>query len=400
MAPKIKISEYTYDLPEDRVAKYPLENRDSSKLLLYNDGSISEDNFYSIADYLPESSLILFNNTKVVPARIIFRKESGAMIEIFCLEPVDPADYSQSFSATSTSRWRAIIGNAKRWRFGELFIKTSEFVLSAKLIEKEANSYIVEFNWTEGRTFSEVIERCGKIPIPPYLKRDSEPLDSERYQTMYAKYRGSVAAPTAGLHFTDEVMKSIEERGISSDYLSLHVGAGTFVPVKSDLISEHKMHSEPFSVTKSLLLNIIENKRKGRKIVAVGTTTTRTLESLYYVGKSLIKSGMKNRPSEVSQWEPYDADEEIDIIESIGAIVGYMDKNRLESLDLKTSIMIVPSFTFRVIDVLITNFHQPQSTLLLLIAAFIGERWRDVYNYALENEFRFLSYGDSSILFR
>lgn len=400
VGPKINISDYTYNLPEDKVAKYPLDKRDLSKLIIYKDSGITQDNFYSIADYLPESSLMLFNNTKVVPARIIFQKESGALIEIFCLEPVSPVDYAQSFSSISSCRWRVIIGNAKRWRSGELFIETPDFKLSVMMVEKEESSYIVEFNWDGTFTFSEIIDKCGKIPIPPYLNRDSELIDNERYQTLYARYRGSVAAPTAGLHFTGDVLEAIEERGIVSDNLCLHVGAGTFVPVKSDSISDHTMHSEPFSITISLLKNILKHIEAGNKIIAVGTTTTRSLESLYYIGKKLLTGNIGEYPQDVSQWEPYSNDNEVDIFEAIKAIIEYMEREKRDTLNLRTSIIIVPSFKFRLTDILITNYHQPKSTLLLLIAAFIGDDWRRVYDYALENDFRFLSYGDSSLLFR
>ena len=397
----IRISDYTYILPDERVAKYPLAERDSSRLLICKNHAITEDKFSSIVDYLPDSSHIIFNNTRVVPARLLFRKDTGALIEIFCLEPVSPADYARSFASLSPCRWRVIIGNAKRWKSGRLSINTSQFILYVELIEKETNSYIVEFSWNNNLTFSEVIDLCGKIPIPPYLNRDTELIDYERYQTLYAKYRGSVAAPTAGLHFTDEVLERLKIKGISMDNICLHVGAGTFIPVKGDNISDHQMHSEPFSVTKEFLKRIIDYKSLGEQIIAVGTTTVRTLESLYYLGLQCNNDiNDEFRLEAVSQWDPYSIKEDIGTIDAISKLLRYMERRNLDTLEVKTSIIIVPSFKFRITDVMVTNFHQPQSTLLLLVAAFIGEDWRKVYEYALQNEFRFLSYGDSSLLIR
>ena len=404
MEPKIKIQEYSYILPDERIAKYPLEKRDSSKLLIYNNGGISQNIFTSLPSYLPEGSLMVFNNTKVVPARLLFRKETGAVIEIFCLEPVDPMDYALSFVSVGCCSWNVVIGNARKWKGGDVYFicddthkEAQNLNLRAELVQKgDNNGSIVKFKWDGNVSFSEVLDICGRIPIPPYLNRDTEELDLERYQTLYARIKGSVAAPTAGLHFTDNVLQQVRDKGIDTCNVCLHVGAGTFVPVKSEYIADHKMHTEPFEVTKEFLLKLRDLK-DGAKVISVGTTSTRTLESLYFIGVQCIENG---EPGAVQQWEPYRKDYNYTLKESVGAIVEYMERNGMEKLVARTGIIIVPSYKFRVVDVLVTNFHQPQSTLLLLISAFIGGDWKSVYNYALDNGFRFLSYGDSSLLFR
>ena len=404
MEPKIKIQEYTYILPDERIAKYPLEKRDASKLLIYNNGEISDERFSNLPSFLPEGSLMVFNNTKVVPARLLFRKETGAVIEIFCLEPVDPKDYALSFASTGSCSWNVVIGNARKWKGGDVYFicddthkEAFSLNLRAELVQKgDNNGSIVKFKWDGNISFSEVLDICGRIPIPPYLNRDTEELDLERYQTLYARIKGSVAAPTAGLHFTDTVLEQVREKGIDTCNVCLHVGAGTFVPVKSEYIADHKMHTEPFEVTKEFLLKLRDLK-EGAKVISVGTTSTRTLESLYFIGVQCIENG---EPGAVQQWEPYKKEYNYTMKESVGAILEYMERNNMEKLVARTGIIIVPSYKFRVVDVLVTNFHQPQSTLLLLISAFIGGNWKSVYNYALENGFRFLSYGDSSLLFR
>ncbi len=405
MEPKIKIIDYSYNLPEERIAKYPLEKRDESKLLIFENSRISEDKFSNLSKVLPHGSLMVFNNTKVVPARLLFRKPSGAMIEIFCLEPVEPNDYALCFSSRSECSWNVVIGNAKRWKSGDVNFFCDEahesaykLNLRAELIYKgDNNGSVVKFKWDSGVAFSEVLDICGRIPIPPYLKRDTEALDIERYQTLYAKIKGSVAAPTAGLHFTEEVLKSVDSVGIKRDTVCLHVGAGTFVPVKSEYISDHKMHTEPFSVTREFL-HKLNNLTDGQKVIAVGTTSTRCLESLYFLGVQCIKNGA---PTAVSQWEPYACTYNYTLKESVSALIEYMERGNMDMLTARTAIIIVPSYKFRVVDVLVTNFHQPQSTLLLLISAFTGgDNWRRIYDYALSNGFRFLSYGDSSVLFR
>ena len=401
MIPEIHIEEYNYPLPDERIAKYPLEKRDSSKLLCYKDGDVSENKFTSLPDLLEEGSMMVFNDTKVVPARLHFQRSTGAHIEIFCLEPVLPEEYVSMFAVTDRCRWKCIVGNVKRWKNDTLNLYNpesdelvAEMALKADLIERQGETSIVEFSWNNSAPFSRVLEICGSVPIPPYLNRDTEAIDLERYQTLYARFRGSVAAPTAGLHFTEDVLESIRKKNISIQSVCLHVGAGTFLPVKSSLVSEHTMHREPFVVTLEFLQNLLD--RKG-KLIAVGTTSVRTLESLYYIGVKCIEGGF---PADVDQWDPYVRDYPYTLQESIEAIVEYLKSNSLKELQLGTRIIIVPGYSFKVVDVLVTNFHQPQSTLLLLISAFVKGDWRKIYDYALGNEFRFLSYGDSSVLFR
>lgn len=403
MIPEIHIEDYNYPLTDDRIAKYPLPERDSSKLLRYIDGQVDHFTFKELPDLLPENSIMVFNDTKVVPARMHFQRETGAHIEIFCLKPIDPAEYNTVFAATSTCRWRCVIGNSKRWKDDVIHLynpDSSEDItrmnLRATLVEKEGETGIVEFRWDDGAPFSNVLELCGTVPIPPYLNRETEEIDSERYQTLYARFRGSVAAPTAGLHFTENVMERIGNRGIDIENVCLHVGAGTFLPVKSSNVADHPMHSEPFVVKKSFLRKLSASDRKGG-VIAVGTTSVRTLESLYYVGVSCIETG---EPSNVEQWCPYTREYSYSLQESLSAIVDYLDKHGMDELKTDTRIIIVPGFKFRVVDTLVTNFHQPESTLILLISAFVGGDWRTIYDYALANDFRFLSYGDSSLLFR
>ena len=400
MIPEIHIEDYNYPLPEERIAKYPLSDRDASKLLVY-DGTPAEMKFRDIAAYLPENSLMVFNDTKVVPARLHFQKPSGAHIEIFCLEPIMPNEYVTMFATTGSCRWKCIVGNAKKWKSDSLHLynplndsNVDAVGLKADLVEKTGSTSVVEFSWTDGSPFSRVLEVCGSIPIPPYLDRETEEVDLERYQTLYARYRGSVAAPTAGLHFTEQVFEDLKNKGIDKNTVCLHVGAGTFLPVKSSLVSEHTMHREPFVVTLDLIEKIIANQGK---LIAVGTTSVRTLESLYYVGVKCIETG---HPGDVGQWEPYSREYSYTFSDALGAIVKYLKDNSLDEIKIGTEIIIVPGFTFRVVDILVTNFHQPQSTLLLLISAFVGGDWKSIYDFALGNGFRFLSYGDSSLLFR
>ncbi len=401
MIPEIKISDYHYDLPDERIAKYPLPERDSSKLLRYRDGIVDEFVFRDIPALLPEGSLMIFNDTKVVPARLHFQRESGAHIEIFCLEPVDPTEYNIAFASCSRCVWKCVIGNSKRWKGDSLRLynpagdpSVATLNLRAKLIDKDGRTGDVEFEWDGGLPFSNVLEICGTIPIPPYLNRESEEIDVERYQTTYARIRGSVAAPTAGLHFTPEVLSGIKDMGIALGNVCLHVGAGTFLPVKSSEISGHPMHREPFSVSLELLKRIRDNEGS---LIAVGTTSVRTLESLYYVGVSCIEKGV---PEEVGQWVPYEREYPYSAKEAIDAIVNYLETNGLEELKIGTRIIIVPGFRFRLVDVLVTNFHQSESTLILLVSAFVNGDWRRIYDYAIAHDFRFLSYGDSSLLFR
>lgn len=401
MIDNLRIEDYTYELPEERIAKYPLPVRDGSKLLMYKDGCSHERKFVELPSLLPEGSMMVFNDTKVVPARLHFQRTSGAHIEIFCLEPVRPEEYATMFSTRDTCRWKCIVGNVKRWKGDTLSLYNPDsnediasMNLCADLFERQGETSIVEFTWKNGAPFSRVLELCGSVPIPPYLNRDTEEVDLERYQTLYARYRGSVAAPTAGLHFTDKVLEEIRERGIHTETVCLHVGAGTFLPVKSSLVAEHPMHREPFVVSLDFLRKLLGNKGK---LVAVGTTSVRTLESLYFAGVKCIESG---RPADIGQWEAYDREYPYTLEEALRALIEYMEGAGLTELQIGTRIIIVPGYRFRVVDVLVTNFHQPQSTLLLLVSAFVDGDWKSIYDYALSHDFRFLSYGDSSVLFR
>ena len=400
MIPDIRIEDFAYSLPDERIAKYPLPERDSSKLLVYRDGNISESVFRNLPSMLPDGALMVFNDTKVVPARLFFKRDSGARIEIFCLEPHDPSDYNVSFACVSECVWKCVIGNSKRWK-GDILsfdcpegTELSAMELKAELVARTDRTGLVRFFWKGGEPFSKVLELCGQVPIPPYLNRDTEDLDTERYQTVYAHIRGSVAAPTAGLHFTEAVLEAIRAKSIDTETICLHVGAGTFLPVKGSRVAEHPMHREPFSVSLDFLRRL---RDCGRKVIAVGTTSVRTLESLYYVGVSCIEDG---EPSDVSQWAPYEREYPYSLKEALNAIIGYLEANNLKELKIGTRIIIVPGFRFRVVDMLVTNFHQPESTLLLLVSAFVAGDWRSIYDYALGHGFRFLSYGDSSLLFR
>lgn len=401
MIPQIHIEDYQYPLDDARIAKYPLPERDASKLLHYRKGQVDETIFRNLPELLPAGALMVFNDTKVVPARLHFQRESGAHIEIFCLEPVDPVEYNLAFAATETATWKCVIGNAKRWKDDILQLYNPDgdtqlqaMQLTAQLVSREDRTGIVRFRWQDGSPFSRVLELGGTVPIPPYLNRSSEAIDAERYQTLYARIRGSVAAPTAGLHFTEDVLRRIREKGIDTQRVCLHVGAGTFLPVKSSLISEHPMHREPFVVKRALLEQL---RDASRPLVAVGTTSVRTLESLYYIGVSCLETG---RPADVEQWAPYTRDYPYETAEALDAIIRYLDAEGLDALVAGTRIIIVPGFRFRLVNGLVTNFHQPESTLILLVSAFVDGDWRRFYDYALSHEFRFLSYGDSSFLER
>ena len=398
----IKIKDYTYSLPEERIAKYPVAKRDESKLLVYNKGVISHDVFKNIPQYLDAGSLLIYNNTKVIQARIHFHKETGALIEVFLLEPYSPHDYEQVFQSRNRCSWVCLVGNLKKWKTGRLTrvinVTGSDVLLS---IEKKGESgigHVIEFSWEGDVCFSEILDAIGELPIPPYLNRDTEESDKTTYQTVYSKIKGSVAAPTAGLHFTDAVLQDIAAHDIECDEVTLHVGAGTFKPVKSEEIEGHEMHREFISVRRSTIENIIAH---GGKVTAVGTTSVRTLESLYYIGCNIMSHPDIEDEEALSisdQWTPYDTPQEVDTVEALQAIVGWMNRQGISTLHTSTKIIIAPGYRYHVVEKLITNFHQPQSTLLLLVSAFIGEDWRRVYDYALDNDFRFLSYGDSSLL--
>jgi S-adenosylmethionine:tRNA ribosyltransferase-isomerase len=399
----INIADYDYDLPGDRIAQYPVKERDKSKLLLFDCNKISSDIFANIDRYLPEHSLLVFNNTRVIRARLLFQKKSGAQIEIFLLEPVSPPDYETSFASHGPVDWKCIIGNLKKWKTGIIFmnfnINKIEYELYAEKVSPEGETWRIRFGWNNSNiTFSEVLEASGHIPLPPYITREDEKEDSDRYQTVYSSVKGSVAAPTAGLHFTHEVLGRLLEKGIKQVDITLHVGAGTFQPVRAQNISEHKMHCEHFFVTKETINELIENHGK---IIAVGTTSVRTLESLYWLGVKAINCLESNVDElKVDQWEPYGSDQKISVKTALAALTDLMTKYKCRFISASTKIIIIPGYKFRMITGMITNFHQPKSTLLLLISAWTGTDWHKIYKYALENGFRFLSYGDSSLLFK
>ena len=394
----ISIEAYDYPLPDERIAKYPLAERDASKLLVLKDNEIQASQFKHIGDFLPNEALLIFNETKVIRARLQFHKSTGSRIEVFCLEP--ESDYQVAFSQASPVRWKCLVGNAKRWKESKLSmalcVNGQEVMLFAERLAYNDQYSEIEFSWSpESLPFASVLEAAGEIPLPPYLHRDAEPDDRDRYQTVFARYDGSVAAPTAGLHFTQPLIAKLQEQGFNFDEVTLHVGAGTFRPVATETIGEHAMHSETIVVRKSLIQNLISHI--GKPIIPVGTTSTRTLESLYWIGVMLAEQGLELRPLHVEQWYPYENHAPISTQQALHHIIEYLEKHDLTRLEASTALMIAPSYTMQVITGLITNFHQPKSTLLLLVSALIGERWKDCYRFALDNGFRFLSYGDSCL---
>jgi S-adenosylmethionine:tRNA ribosyltransferase-isomerase len=403
----IHIADYNYDLPDERIAKFPLAQRDSSKLLIYNKGMVSEDVFTSLPHYLPKNALMVFNNTKVIQARLHFQKETGATIEVFCMEPFAPAEYQQNFAQTGSVEWLCMIGNLKRWKEGKLTrqvtVKGENITFCAERLPYETpnatgTNHRVRFSWDGAFTFSEILEAVGELPIPPYLNRETQESDKRTYQTVYSKIKGSVAAPTAGLHFTDNVLKAIDASGIDREELTLHVGAGTFKPVKSEEIGDHEMHSEYIVVKRQTIEKLIKH---GGEAIAVGTTSVRTLESLYYIGlKTLKNPDITEEELHVGQWEPYQEvrGEKLEVREVLQALLDWMDRNELKVLHTTTQIIIAPGYEYHIVKWMVTNFHQPQSTLLLLVSAFVKGDWRKIYDYALAHDFRFLSYGDSSLL--
>lgn len=397
----IRISEFDYPLPDERIAKFPLERRDRSKLLLYRHGRVSEDRFANLPDYLPAGSLMIFNNTKVIQARLHFRKETGALIEVFCLEPARPNDYALNFQQTERSDWFCLIGNLKKWKEGkltrQLTAKGRPLVLTAERGESHGTSHRVCFSWDNPEvTFADILELFGELPIPPYLNRETQESDKETYQTVYSKIKGSVAAPTAGLHFTPDVLDALRHKGVELEELTLHVGAGTFRPVKSEEIEGHDMHTEYISVARSTLEKLVAH---GGRAIAVGTTSVRTLESLYHIGVTLTRHpDTTDEQLHVRQWQPYEQPADLPATEALQAIIGYLDRHGMETLHTSTQIIIVPGYRYRIVQAMVTNFHQPKSTLLLLVSAFVQGDWRKIYDYALANGFRFLSYGDSSLL--
>jgi len=408
---EILIEEYNYPLPDERIAKYPLAERDQSKLLVYRNGDVSEDMFYDVGKYLPAGALLIYNNTRVIQARLEFHKQledgaRGARIEIFCLEPLMPHDYQLALGSTDGCVWKCMIGNSKKWKSGALALPitlpTGEIItLYAERGEQTGNTFAVKFYWDSVISFAEILENVGELPIPPYLNRKTEESDKTTYQTVYSRIKGSVAAPTAGLHFTDSVLNDLREQGVKTSEVTLHVGAGTFQPVKVADANQHTMHTEIIAVPKNTIETILDNLGH---IVAVGTTSMRTLESLYFLGEQLY-STLHSQPSylntlSVAQFDPYTKKYTLSTCEALQAIVDYLESTGQSVLHAETQIMIKPGYHFRVVDQLITNFHQPKSTLLLLVSAFVGGDWHTIYDYALSHDFRFLSYGDSSILYK
>lgn len=397
----IRISDYNYPLPDERIAKFPLPVRDQSKLLVYRHGQVSETHFTSLPDYLEAGELMIFNNTKVIQARLHFRKETGALIEIFCLEPIQPNDYVLNFQQTSHAAWLCMIGNLKKWKEGplhkEMNVKGHTITLTATRGECRGTSHWVDFTWDNPEiTFADILEVFGELPIPPYLNRETQESDKETYQTVYSKIKGSVAAPTAGLHFTERVLQALRDKGVDLEEVTLHVGAGTFKPVKSEEIEGHEMHTEYISVNRQTIEKLIAH---GGKAIAVGTTSVRTLESLYYIGVTIASHPDAGQEElHVRQWQPYETHPTMTTVESLQQILDYMKRHELEALHTSTQIIIAPGYTYHIVQKMVTNFHQPQSTLLLLVSAFVKGDWRTIYDYALGHDFRFLSYGDSSLL--
>lgn len=404
--PAIHISEYNYNLPKEKIAQYPLTKRDESKLLIYKNHEIQEDRFYNIPNHLPSNALLIYNKTRVIQARLQFYKDTGALIEIFCLEPIKPTrEIQQAFELNSGVVWKCLVGNSKKWKHGDL---TSSFNLSGKEVQLKAiredisNGHsLIRFEWEPNKfSFSEILQQAGLTPLPPYMNRPSEEDDKIRYQTIYAQSEGSVAAPTAGLHFTDQVLQSIKGKNISIEEVTLHVGAGTFKPVSEEHIGKHEMHTEKIVIAKKTIQNILNCLNN--KIILVGTTTVRTIESLYWHGVKLLTEEQPDIIIDIKQWDPYKSEYNIKISVSsaLEKILDVMENENLEVLSGQTQLMIVPGYKFRIAEIIITNFHMPKSTLLLLVSAFIGESWNEVYNHALKNDFRFLSYGDSCLFFK
>lgn len=399
----IFINEYDYELLHEKIAEFPLKERDQSKLLIYKEGAIRDDHFYNLSRQLPTGSTIILNNTRVIEARILFQKSTGGIIEIFCLEPFEQT-IEHSLATIGKVQWQCLIGGASKWKAGQLLqkeiaVKGMQFILFAKYITKQQDNFIIEFSWQpEHYSFAEILHNAGIIPLPPYIKRTATEEDKERYQTIFSKQEGSVAAPTAALHFTENVFQKLTSKNITAAYITLHVGAGTFKPVKTKTIAAHEMHQEPFTVSTDILKKLMASKN----IIAVGTTTLRTIETLYWLGVKLL-NGLINTEWTLQQWEAYQLEKNyaaVSTVQSMQALLDWLEKNKQPELHCLTSLMIVPGYDFKIVNALITNFHQPKSTLLLLVSAFIGEDWKKVYRHALENHYRFLSYGDSSLLWR
>ncbi len=408
MHPKdISTQDYTYQLPESRIAKYPLPQRDASKLLVFESGRpIQESSYADIANHIPENSFLVFNNTKVVEARLLFRKPTGSAIEVFCLEPDDRyPDITSAMLETGEVYWKCMVGGAKKWKEGPL---TSTFEgrngrvqLYVEKVEKRNGNFLVRLYWDDKTlSFAEILHDAGTIPLPPYLNRETEVSDNERYQTVYAKHDGSVAAPTAGLHFTENVLESLKQKRCTYDFVTLHVGAGTFKPVKAEIMAGHEMHYEAMDVPLAFLKNLLSAISENRNIIAVGTTSMRTIESLYWIGTKVLSNEPGLWPIEVRQWEPYENPNDIPAQQSIAGLVGWMEQHHVDRLLARTQIIIAPGYPLKIANGLVTNFHQPQSTLILLISAVVGDHWKKIYGYAMDHSFRFLSYGDGSLLWK
>lgn len=396
----IRIEDYDYPLPDERIAKYPLAERDSSKLLVYRHGEVSEDRFTSLPTYLPKGALMVFNNTRVIQARLHFRKETGALIEVFCLEPLAPREYASMFVAVGSCSWICMVGNLKKWKEGALErtinVNGTTCTLTATRVATHGANHEVRFDWDGGFTFAEVLDAVGELPIPPYLNRETQESDLRTYQTVYSKIKGSVAAPTAGLHFTERVLADLDAHGIEREELTLHVGAGTFKPVKSEQIAGHEMHSEYIVVRRETIDKLIAHDGKA---IAVGTTSVRTLESLYYIGLLILQHPEASEEDlHVPQWMPYETASTVSTVETLTAVRDWLDRNELTALHTTTQIIIAPGYDYHIVQMMVTNFHQPKSTLLLLVSAFVHGDWHCIYDFALSHDFRFLSYGDSSLL--
>jgi len=405
LLPHVNMKDFTYDLPESKIAQYPLQERDASKLLVYRNGEITDETYRNLYQYIPEQSLLIFNNSKVIPARLIFTTSSGAKVEIFCLEPAnDNSEIANAMMQQGSVLYKCLVGRLAKWKETTISLQTDNFTLFATLVEKTNNGFIIKFNWQpENLSFAGILEQFGAMPIPNYLKRKDEIIDTTRYQTVYAEQKGSVAAPTAGLHFTEQVFAQLKSKNIQTEYITLHVGAGTFKPVKGETIEDHEMHAEWIEVDKVLIEKIIQQiaKPTNNTVIAVGTTSLRTIESLYWMGvKALAHPNISIDEIPIKQWEVYALPQDVDAIAGLNALLQWLQQNNTNKIICKTQILIVDSYKLKIISALITNFHQPASTLLLLIAAVVGKEWHNIYRHALNNNYRFLSYGDGSLLFR
>jgi S-adenosylmethionine:tRNA ribosyltransferase-isomerase len=398
---KLAIKDFVYELPDERIAKFPLPERDQSKLLHYKSGTIADHTFTDLPELLPANTLLVFNDTKVVQARLLFQKETGGIVEIFCLEPVKPhAEVQLAMQQTESCTWKCLVGNNKRWKSGKLYLHFEGGTITAEREAQQDGHFLISFAWNPTNlTFAEVLERCGKLPLPPYLNRDLTPDDRTRYQTIYANQEGAVAAPTAGLHFTDKVMATIKAKGISTVYLTLHVGAGTFKPVKADVMEAHEMHAEQLYLTKDFIVQLLHQVQQNKPVIPVGTTSMRSLESLYWLGVKVHQQpDLPQDQLHITQWFAYETIDLPTPTEALTALLNYMTNYKTNHLHASTQIIIAPGYSFRICNGLVTNFHQPESTLLLLVSALIGDNWRKVYQHAMNNNYRFLSYGDSSLL--